>query len=105
MFPTVFCRGPNFKLKIGHVPPVMEPIVSGDIILDTEFKVECVYISVPRLFIAKFLLCRKHKLYGNQQSLMNCLKSSELKMSDLDKLSGEQLTKLCKKLDFQNLSR
>ena len=59
VFPTVFCRSPNFKLKIGHVPPVMEPIVAGDILLDTEFKVKIVHVSYSTISEQHFFLCRK----------------------------------------------
>ena len=40
VFPRVFTTKPNFSLKIGQVPPVMDPLVAGKILYDTEFKVK-----------------------------------------------------------------
>ena len=42
VFPAVFCKNPNFLLKIGDVPPIMDPMVSGEVLYDTEFKVSSV---------------------------------------------------------------
>ena len=38
VYPAVFCKNPNFLLQIGNVPPLLDPLVSGDILYDTEFK-------------------------------------------------------------------
>jgi hypothetical protein len=42
VYPIVFTQNPNFVLKVGKVPPVMDPIVAGDVLFDTEFKVSVI---------------------------------------------------------------
>ena len=39
VYPAVFTTNHRFPLKIGKVPPVIDPLVAGPILLDTEFKV------------------------------------------------------------------
>ena len=39
VFPRVFLNNPNFSLKIGQVPPVMDPTIAGDVLFDTECEV------------------------------------------------------------------
>ena len=39
VFPSLFLKNPNFKLQIGSVPPILDPIVCGELSYDTEFKV------------------------------------------------------------------
>ena len=39
VYPRVFTKNPNFNIGIGQVPPVMDPIVSGEVLFDTEFEV------------------------------------------------------------------
>ena len=39
MYPIVFLKNPNFPLKIGQVPPMMDPMISGDVLYDTEYEV------------------------------------------------------------------
>ena len=93
VFPAVFCKNPNFPLRVGNVPPVMDLILAGDKIYDTEFKKD------------SHILKNKNMLYGSQQSLMSCLRSGELVMSELDTYSNEKMKELCLKLEFENLSR
>ena len=93
VFPAVFCRNPNFPLKIGGVPPVVNPAIAGDFLYDTEFEKD------------SHILKNKHALYGSQQNLMSCLRSGDLVMSQLDGYSSDQLSQLCRKLGFENLSR
>ena len=46
VYPRVFTKNPNMTLKIGQVPPVMDPMVSGDLVLDTEFEVSLITIEL-----------------------------------------------------------
>ena len=39
VYPIVFLKNPNFPLKIGQVPPMMDPMISGDVLYDTEYEV------------------------------------------------------------------
>ena len=93
VFPAVFCKNPNFPIKIGCVPPIINPVVAGKTLYDTEFEKD------------SHILKNKHELYGSQQKLMSCLRSGQLVMSQLDGYSSDQISALCKKLGFQNLSR
>ena len=43
VYPAVFLKNPNFPLKIGQIPPVIDPTIAGDVLFDTEFEV-CVVI-------------------------------------------------------------
>ena len=40
VYPAVFIKNPNFLIKIGQVPPIMDPSIAGDFLLDTEFEVK-----------------------------------------------------------------
>ena len=40
VYPAVFLKNPNFSLKMGKVPPIMDVAVAGDFLLDTEFEVK-----------------------------------------------------------------
>ena len=79
VFPAVFCRNPNFPMKIGSVPPVVNPVIAGDSLYDTEFEKD------------SHILKNKHILYGSQQKLMRCLRSGDLVISQLDGYSSDQL--------------
>ena len=72
VFPAVFCKNPNFPIKIGCVPPIINPVVAGKILYDTEFEKD------------SHILKNKHELYGSQQKLMSCLRSGDLVMSQLE---------------------
>ena len=93
VFPAVFCKNPNFPIKMGNVPPILNPVVAGDTLYDTEFEKN------------SHILKNKHVLYGSQQSLMQCLRSGDLVMSHLDSYSSDRLLELCTKLEFDNMSR
>ena len=43
VYPRVFTSNPNFCLRIGEVPPVMNPRVSGDILFDTEYQASSIF--------------------------------------------------------------
>ena len=112
VYPRVFTTNPNITLKIGQVPPVMDPKVSGDVVLDTEFEVSLITIHLsPSSFCIhnlqknSHILKNKNLLYGSQQSLMRCLKSGKLKISELGEYSDAKMTKLCEELDFTSMSR
>ena len=36
VYPILFMKNPNFQLKIGQIPPVMDPLLSGVTQFDTE---------------------------------------------------------------------
>ena len=36
VFPRVFMNNPNFQLKMGQIPPIMNPLLSGATLFDTE---------------------------------------------------------------------
>ena len=36
VYPILFLKNPNFQLKIGQVPPVMDPLLAGSTVYDTE---------------------------------------------------------------------
>ena len=112
VYPRVFTTNTNMTLKIGQVPPVMDPMVSGDVVLDTEFEVSMVTIHLIQCsFCIHYLqknshiLKNKNLLYGSQQCLMRCLKSGKLKISELGEYSDEKMSKLCEELGFTSMSR
>ena len=39
VYPRVFLNNPNFPLKIGQVPPLMDPMIAGEVLYDTESQV------------------------------------------------------------------
>ena len=45
VFPAVFCRNPNFPMKIGSVPPVVNPVIAGDSLYDTEFEKDSTFLK------------------------------------------------------------
>ena len=112
VYPRVFTTNRNMTQKIGQVPPVMDPMVSGDVVLDTEFEVSMVTIHLIQCsFCIHYLqknshiLKNKNLLYGSQQCLMRCLKSGKLKISELGEYSDEKMSKLCEELGFTSMSR
>ena len=66
-----------------------------------------IIFSFNTLFLKKdsHILKNKHLLYGSQQSLMTCLRTGKLKMSELNSYSDEKMTDLCTQLEFEGLSR
>ena len=109
VYPRLFMNNPNFQLKIGQVPPVMDPLLSGSKLFDTEreanyFSFNCSYTAI-NLQKNSHVLKNKNLLLGCQQSLMKLLKSGELKFAELNEYSNEQLNQLCRKLKFSTLSK
>ena len=60
VYPRVFTKNPNFNIGIGQVPPVMDPIVSGDVVFDTE-------CEVIQLSICIFSLCPEKFTHSEKQ--------------------------------------
>ena len=50
VYPSVFLKNPNFSLKIGCIPPVMDSALYGDVLYDTEYKVSLVLIKYEYLW-------------------------------------------------------
>ena len=57
VFPRVFLNNPNFSLKIGQVPPVMDPTIAGDVLFDTECEVSTQLVK-PALYDWPYLFTR-----------------------------------------------
>ena len=59
VYPRVFTNNPNFNLRIGEVPPVMDPRVSGSTLFDTEyqasFKLQWAALEVTLSIIPAFV--------------------------------------------------
>ena len=93
LFLPSIAREIKFLLKIDEVPPIINPLASGDILYNSE------HLNDSKI------LKNREKLYGNQELLMHCLKEGHLVLDQLDSYTNTELLTLCQKLDFQNLSR
>ena len=62
----MFMKNPNLPLKIGQIPPVMDPLLSGSIVFDTEREAGTFSLFVlfvfNNLFIEKFSHIEKQRL-------------------------------------------
>ena len=64
-----------------------------------------IFVYIHYLQKNSHILKNKNTLYGSQQSLMRCLKSGTLRISELGEYSDDKMTKLCEELGFTSLSR
>lgn len=93
VFPSTFVLNTSFLISVGNVPPIIQPLVAGSVLHNTEHKKDS---SVLKNIDA---------LFGNQMKLCELLLSGELVLSNLDGMTDDELVVLCKKLEFQSLTR
>ena len=92
IFPSI-ARQVKFAMKMDEVPPVVNALAAGDLLYNSE------HLKDSKI------LKNRDKLFGNQEMLMHCLREGHLVLENLNSYSQAELTELCVKLQFENLSR
>ena len=93
VFPWTFCETASFLINLANVPPIVQPLVAGSVLYNTELKKD------------SGVLKNIDSLYGNQMKLCEMLLSGELILANFDNLSNVELVELCRKLEFQDWKR
>ena len=93
VYPSVFVLQSQFPVKIGQVPPILNPKIAG-----------------PRLFSTEhlknsYVLKNVNNVQGSQNKLVELIVSGELDFGTLDSMSNSDLKTICHRLDFQHISR
>ena len=92
MYPSVFSLT-KFPVKIGQVPPIINPKVAGPELFNTEHLKN------------SHVLKNVKSIQGSQNKLVELLVAGEVDLGTLDSMSHEDLKTLCHQLNFQSISR
>ena len=93
VYPRVFSQQSQFPVKIGKVPPILNPKIAGPELFNTE--------HVKDSYVLKNI----DEIQGSQNKLIELIVSKELELSGLDKMTNDELKQICQSLDFQRISR
>ena len=93
VYPRIFSQQALFPVKIGQVPPILNPKISGKELFKTEHTKN------------SYVLKNIDEIQGSQNKLIELLVAGEVEFCSLDKMTNEELKILCKCLDFQRISR
>ena len=93
VYPAVFCLQSRFPVKIGQVPPILNPKIAGHELFNTEHLKD------------SLVLKNINNIQGSQNKLIELIVSGELDFGALDSLTNNELKTLCQRLDFQIISR
>ena len=92
VYPSVFSLT-KFPVKIGQVPPIINPKVAGPELFNTEHLKN------------SHVLKNVKSIQGSQNKLVELLVAGEVNLGTLDSMSHEDLKTLCHQLNFQSISR
>ena len=93
VYPRVFSQQSQFPVKIGKVPPILNPKIAGPELFNTE--------HVKDSYVLKNI----DEIQGSQNKLIELIVTKELELSSLDKMTNDELKQICQSLDFQRISR
>ena len=93
LFLPSIARKIKFVLKMNQVPPVINALASADLLYNSE------HLKDSKI------MQNRDKLFGNQELLMHHLKEGNVVLEKLDSYTNAELSELCEKLEFQNMSR
>lgn len=93
LFHPSVAREIKFVLKINQVPPIVNKLAAADVLYNSEHRKD------------SKILKNRDQLYGNQALLMHSMKTGDLVLGNLDSYTNTELSLLCEKLEFKNISR
>ena len=93
VYPSVFCLQSLFPIKIGQVPPILNPKIAGKELFNTEHLKN------------SYVLKNVNQIQGSQNKLVELVVAGELDFGTLDQMENSGLKTLCQRLDFQCISR
>ena len=93
VYPRVFTQQCSFPVKIGKVPPIVDPRIAGSELFSTEHLKD------------SYVLKNIGEIMGSQNKLIELIVSGDLELNNMDQMSNDELLKICERLNFQRISR
>ena len=93
VYPRIFCQQALFPIKIGQVPPILNPMIAGQELFNTE--------HMKNSYVLKNI----DEIQGSQNKLIELVVAGEFEVGALDKITNDDLKILCQRLDFERISR